>query len=417
MYRRNCEIELRAALADTRVVFIAGPRQCGKSTLALSIAGDDRDYLSLDDASVIDQARSDPMAFAARASARPVIIDEVQRLPELFPAIKRAVDLDGRPGRFLLTGSANYLTLPTVSESLAGRVQVVHLGPLTQGEIEGVTEGFLSAAFADAPPSLPASRLRRDDYLKRAFAGGFPELLSRSGQARRDRWFASYVSSLIQRDLRDIANIEHAVAVPTLLRLLAARSGNLANVLEISRELGIPNTTLNRYLSLLEIIFLLAPLRPWSANLSTRLTRSPKFYLVDPGLTAHLVDADPDRLARYPELAGSLLEAFVVSEIRRQVSWDEDQPFVMYFRTHTGAEVDVLLEQRDGRVVGIEVKAAARLDKRDTRGLELLREHLGPKFIRGIVLYSGEHVLPAGERIWAMPIDSLWRWGARPQPA
>ncbi len=414
MYRRNCESEVRGALSDTRVVFIAGPRQCGKSTLALSIARDDREYLSLDDPTVLDQARADPMAFVSRASTRPLIIDEVQRLPELFPAIKRNVDIDPRPGRFLLTGSANYLALPSISESLAGRIEVIQLGPLTQGEIEGAGEGFTEAVFDGLDPLLPASKLRRDDYIARAFAGGFPELLSRSGQARRTRWFASYVASLIQRDLRDIANVEHAVAVPGMLRLIAARSGNLANVLEISRDVQLPNTTLKRYLSLLEVLYLLEPLRPWSANLSTRLTRSPKFYLNDPGLTAYLVDAVPNRVARYPELAGQLLEAFVVSEVRRQLSWNEDRPSVSFFRTQAGAEVDIVLEGRDGRVVGVEVKAGARLDKRDTRGLEYLREQLGPKFIRGVVLYTGEHVLPAGERIWAMPMDALWRWGARP---
>ncbi|HMO53836.1 MAG TPA: ATP-binding protein, partial [Tepidiformaceae bacterium] len=393
---------------------IAGPRQCGKSTLALSVADDDREYLSLDDPTVLDQARADPMAFASRASTRSLIIDEVQRLPELFPAIKRNVDTDQRPGRFLLTGSANYLALPSISESLAGRIEVVQLGPLTQGEIEGVREGFTEAVFDDPDPLLPASTLRRDDYIARAFAGGFPELLSRAGQARRTRWFASYVASLIQRDLRDIANVEHAVAVPGLLRLIAARSGNLANVLEISRDVQLPNTTLKRYLSLLEVLYLLEPLRPWSANLSTRLTRSPKFYLNDPGLTSYLVDAVPNRVARYPELAGQLLEAFAVSEVRRQLSWNDYRPSISFFRTQTGAEVDIILEGRDGRVVGIEVKAGARLDRRDTRGLEFLREHLGPTFIRGIVLYTGEHVLPAGERIWAMPMDALWRWGARP---
>ncbi len=415
MYRRNAEPEVLSALADTRVVFIAGPRQCGKSTLALALAAAGRDYLSLDDPAVLDAARTDPMAFVGRANTRPIIIDEVQRLPDLFPAIKRSVDLDPRPGRFLLTGSSNFLTLPSVSESLAGRIQVIQLGPLTQGELEGTREGFLSTVFDTGQPDLASSSLTRDDYLGRAFSGGFPEVLERPTHSRRNRWFSSYISSLIQRDLRDIANIEHAVAIPSLLRLLAARSGSLANALDVSRDLGLPNTTLKRYLSLLEIIHLLVPLRPWSANLSTRLTRSPKFYLADSGLTAHLVDADLARVTQYPELAGSILEAFAVSEIRRQLTWDEEQPGVFFFRTHTGAEVDVVLERRDGRVAAIEIKASSRLDRRDTRGLEFLREHLGTRFVRGIVLYTGQQSLPLGDRLWAMPVDALWRWGAQPQ--
>jgi len=416
MYRRNAEVEVAAALADTRVVFIAGPRQCGKSTLAQAFAANGREYLSLDDPAVLDQARADPMAFAARASHHPLAIDEVQRLPELFPAIKLNVDRDPRPGRFLLTGSANYPALPRVHESLAGRIEVVPLGPLSQGEVEGVRECFIDRLFGEDDPDLPPSTLGRDAYITRAATGGYPELLARSG-GRRSRWFASYVDSLIQRDLRDIASVEHVVAVPGLLRLVAARSGDLANVLNISRDLQLPNSTVKRYLSLLEVLYLLQPLRPWSANLSTRLTRSPKFYLADPGLTAYLVDAVETRVARYPELAGTLVEAFVVAEVRRQLAWSDLRPTTWFFRTQSGVEVDLLLEARDGRVAAIEVKAAARLERRDTRGLEFLREHLGDRFVRGLVLYTGQHTLPAGDRTWVMPIDALWRWGAATQQA
>ena len=277
-------------------------------------------------------------------------------------------------------------------------------------------ECFVDRLFGEDDPDLPPSNLARDAYITRAATGGYPELLARSG-ARRTRWFASYVDSLIQRDLRDIANVEHVVAVPGLLRLVAARSGDLANVLNISRDLQLPNSTVKRYLSLLEVLYLLQPLRPWSANFSTRLTRSPKFYLADPGLTAYLVDAVETRVARYPELAGTLVEAFVVAEVRRQLAWSDLRPTTWFFRTQSGVEVDLLLEARDGRVAAIEVKAAARIERRDTRGLEFLREHLGERFVRGVVLYTGQHTLPAGDRTWAMPIDALWRWGAATQQA
>ncbi|MEO8539654.1 MAG: ATP-binding protein [bacterium] len=413
MYGRNSDVSVDEALADTRVVYLAGPRQCGKSTLAQVIA-EQRDgaYLTLDDPATFDQARADPTAFVARSDSRLLIVDEAQRLPDLFLAVKRNVDRDGRPGRILLTGSANYLTMPQVSESLAGRVEIVSLGTLSQGEIEGTREGFVDAAFDEAlTPALPPSSLRRDDYVRRALAGGYPEALGRT-ISRRNRWFDSYITTLVQRDVRDLASVEHISQLPTLLRLVAARTANLANVAEISRELRMPVATLNRYLALFETLFLLSPLRAWSANLTSRLVKSPKFFLNDTGLAAYLVEATPDRVGRFPELAGAMLEAFVVGEVRKQITWSDLRPAPMHFRTSTGTEVDLVLEARDGRVVGVEVKAGSRIDRRDTRGLEALRDQLGDRFVRGIVLYTGEEVLPAGPKLTLMPIDSLWRWNA-----
>jgi len=413
MWQRNASQTVREALEDTRVVFLAGPRQCGKSTLAQGIATSlGGRYLTLDDAAVYDQARADPMAFVAGARDERLIIDEAQRLPELFHAIKRNVDSDPRPGRFLLTGSANFLALPRVSESLAGRVEVVPLATLSQGEIEGVRERFADALFGDQDPALSPSALNRDDYLRRAVTGGYPEVVTRSGPGRRARWFGSYLTTLIQRDLRDIAAIDHTAAIPGLLRLLAARTAGLANVLDISRDARLPNTTLTRYLGMLEALYLFEPLRPWSPNLTTRLARSPKLFLSDSGLTAYLTDATAERAARQPETAGPLLEAFALGEIRRQLSWSDRQPSVFFFRTRQGEEVDIVLEQRDGTVAGIEIKAAARIQPSDLRGLQFLRDRLGARFVRGIVLYTGEQVLPAGDRLWAMPMEALWRWQA-----
>jgi predicted AAA+ superfamily ATPase len=413
MWARHAEANVRAALEDTRVVFLAGPRQCGKSTLAQALGASlGGRYLTLDDAAVFDQARADPMAFVAQARDERLIIDEAQRLPELFNAIKRDVDADPRPGRFLLTGSANFLALPRVSESLAGRVEVVPLATLSQGEIGGGREGFIDALFDGPDPALGPSDLNRDGYLRRAVTGGYPEVVGRAGPGRRARWFGSYLTTLIQRDLRDIAAIDHTAAIPGLLRLLAARTAGLANVLDLSRDAGLANTTLSRYLAILEALYLLEPLRPWSANLTTRLARSPKLYLSDSGLTAYLTGATEERAARQPEIAGPLLEAFVLGEVRRQASWNEGQPSVWFLRTQKGDGVDIVLEQRDGRVAGIEVKSAARLDRHDTRGLAFLRDRLGERFARGVVLYSGQQTLPAGDRLWAMPIDALWRWGA-----
>lgn len=411
MHRRNIEQLVHAALADTRVVYLAGPRQCGKSTLARAIAETtDRRYLTFDDPLTLDLARSDPTGFARQASQHPLVIDEAQRLPELLLAIKRVVDEENRPGRYLLTGSANFLALPQVADSLAGRVEILTLGTLSQGELAGTRERFIDALFGgELPGGLAPSSLTRADYLRRAEVGGYPEVVGRPLPARRRRWFASYIDTIVRRDLRDISAVEHLAAVPALLRLLAARVGSVANVAGLAQDLHLPNSTVTRYLRHLETLFLVAPLPAWSTNLSKRLTRSPKFYLADSGLTAALAEASAERVSRVPELAGLLLEAFVVGEVRKQATWSEAAPAVAYLRTYGGLEVDLVIEAPDGRVAALEVKAASRPERRDFRGLATLRDELGSRFVAGAVLSPAPQPLPAGERLWALPIDALWR--------
>lgn len=412
MILRNLAPALREALSDRPVVLLNGARQVGKSTLAQSVADGERaQYLTLDDATVLAAASRDPGGFVAGLDG-PVILDEVQRAPGLFPAIKLAVDRDRRPGRFLLTGSADVFLLPSVSESLAGRMEILTLLPLSQGELEGIREGFVDALFAPALPSQAIPAVDRADLFHRVIVGGFPELTGKVSAARRRAWHRSYVTTILQRDIRDLTNIDDISALPRLLSLLATRATTLLNYSELSRSAGIPATTLKRYFLLLEATFLVHTLPAWSANLSKRLVKSPKILLADTGLLSALLGIEGERLEEEPRLTGPLLESFVLTEIRKQIAWSQAQPQMFHYRTQTGQEIDLLLEDDRGRVAGIEVKAAATVQEKDVRVLLELSVALGRKFTRGVVLYTGDRVVPFSEKIHAVPVQALWTWGA-----
>lgn len=405
MIRRNLAENVRSALTDTPVVLLNGARQVGKSTLARSLvdAGYDAEYVTLDDAVALAAAREDPARFLA-GFRRPVVIDEIQRAPDLFLAMKGSVDADRRPGRYLLTGSADVMLLPGVADSLAGRIEVLTLWPLSQGEIEGRRESLIDRLFDAAIVDAAGA----GDAIDRALAGGFPEVLSRDDRARRDAWFGAYVSTIIQRDIRDIANIEGATAIPRLLALLGTRAAATLNVAELSRTLGVPHTTLSRYLTLLELTFLVQMLPAWSANLGKRLVRAPKVLFSDTGLLASISGITPERLARDPNASGPLLENFVAMELRKQAAWSRTAASLFHMRTSRGEEIDLLLEDRAGRVVAIEVKAAHTVGAETFRGLTMLRDELGDGFVRGVVLYGGRTTATFGDRLTALPIDALW---------
>ncbi|MCK5922152.1 MAG: ATP-binding protein, partial [Methylococcales bacterium] len=319
MYARNIESELHSALADTPVVLLNGARQTGKSTLAQGYAkASSTPYVTLDDATQLAAATSDAQGFLAGLGDR-AVIDEVQKAPGLFPAIKMSVDQDRRPGRFLLTGSANVLLLPQISESLAGRMELITLWPLSQGELHGRQERFLDSVFTEKLSLLQDSEAF--DLKGAVLAGAYPEVIQRAKGKRRDAWFAAYITALLQRDVRDLANIDGLTVMPRLLSLLAARVGGLLNMSELSRSSGIPNSTLKRYLSLMQATYLLQPLPAWSSNLGKRLIKSPKIHLIDSGLAAHLAGITHQSLDRDPVFFGHLLETFVVSELRKQIGW------------------------------------------------------------------------------------------------
>lgn len=410
MISRHLVPAIQAALKDTPVVLLIGARQSGKSTLATWLAAGKHpaEYLTLDHAAVLASAQKDPVGFVGRLEA-PVVLDEVQRVPELFLAIKVSVDRDRRAGRFLLTGSANVLLLPRLSESLAGRMEILTLWPLSQGEIEGVREGFIDALFARRLPALAGETESWPRLIRRMLLGGYPEVLAREAAERRRAWFGSYVTTILDRDVRDISEIEGLTAMPRLLTLLATRSTALLNYADLARSLGMPQSTLKRYMALLETTFLIQTVPPWHSNVGKRLLKSPKVVLTDSGLMAHLLGLSSEQLVERRDLAGPLVETFVLMELRKQVAWSERQPQILHFRTQAGQEVDIVLEDRSGRLVGIEVKASATVGSGDFKGLRALSEIAGRRFHRGVVLYDGSHVLPFGPNLYAMPISALWR--------
>lgn len=398
---------MEAAAGDTPVVLLHGARQTGKTTLAQAVGRKHgAAYFSLDDGATLAAASSDPDGFIAGLPG-PVVLDEVQRALGLFLAIKAAVDRDRTPGRFLLTGSANVLMLPRLSESLAGRMEVLTLWPLSQSEMAGSEGRFVEALFG-ARFSHRQLQVGTDGLARRIVQGGFPEAVARRGADRRSAWFRSYLTTVLQRDVRDLANIEGLTQLPQLLALLATRTAGLLNFSDLSRSVSIPMTTLKRYFALLEATFLVTLVPPWMTNLGLRLVKSPRLYVADTGIAAHLVGADEERLARDPTLLGQLLENFVVMEIRKQLGWTKRRVSMFHYRTQAGREVDVVLEDAEGGIVGVEVKATSSPNGDDFKGLRSLAEAAGAKFLRGVVLYNGTQVVPFGEDLLAVPVAALW---------
>jgi predicted AAA+ superfamily ATPase len=411
MLRRHLIDRLLDGLADTPAVLVNGARQTGKSTLVQSaeLAGQNRQYLTFDDPGILAAAKRDPNGFVAGLNM-PVTLDEVQHVPEIFPVIKAAIDRKRQPGQFLLTGSANVMLLPKLSESLAGRMEVLTIWPFSQGEIHGVRESFVDTLFSPNPVGWTGktATVRRNELLETVLAGGYPLAVARQNAARRDAWFQSYVMTMLQRDIRDLANIADVTAVPRLLSVVAARAGGLLNFADLSRSVALPQTTLKRYFALLEGTFLVQLLRPWARNLGKRVIQTPKVYLNDTGLLAYLLGATVDRLKAEGNLAGGVLENFVLMELRKQSTWSTTQPELFYWRTASGQEVDVVLEDRAGRVVGVEVKAAATLSSNDVRGLQALATAAGKHWVRGVVLYAGTEVIPFSANLHGVPISRLW---------
>lgn len=418
MIRRNITPTLLEALSDSPVVLLNGARQTGKSTLAQWLTEEHYParYVTLDDFTVLAAAREDPAGFLSGLE-KPVVLDEVQRVPDLFLAIKADVDRYRQAGRFLLTGSADVLLLPQLSESLVGRIEILTLWPFSQGELENTREAFVDAVFSEAMPTQVDDHIDKSELIRRMVIGGYPEAIVRKSETRRNAWFGSYITTITQRDVRDLANIERLTALPRLLSLLAARAASLLNYAEFSRSLGLPQTTLKRYLTLLEMTFLFQTLPAWSANLGKRLVKSSKILLNDTGLIAHLLGLNAQRLESNVELLGPLLENFVTLELGKQMTWSQVQPQLYHFRTQTGQEVDILLEDAAGRVVGVEVKASSTVNPRDFQGLRLLSDALGARFLRGVVLYTGNESVPFASNLYAMPISALWRLGGKGEPS
>jgi len=408
-YPRFITPHILEALKESPVVYLSGARQTGKTTLVRQIAEKDHPaaYRSLDDLTVQGAARSDPHGFISFIK-EPLVIDEIQLVPELLSAIKLAVDNDRQPGRFLITGSANVLNLPRVSESLAGRMEIFQLQPLSQGELENKQEDFIDFIFnRQVHLSRRTGRARLSPW-KRVVTGGYPEIHQRFSVSRKEAWFRNYVNTILQRDIRQLANIDGLTQMPRLLEILSARLGSQLNYAELSRTLQIPQTSLKRYIALFELTFLIQRLLPWSGNLGKRLVKSPKIYFTDTGLASYLCGAEIDNNGTGEMSKRPLMENFVLSELVKQAAWSRVKPRFFHFRSQTGQEVDFILEDRKGNCVCIEVKASATVRPDDFKGLKWLAGHLGKRFIRGLVLYTGENYVPFGDRFVAYPLEIMW---------
>ena len=407
VYPRHLAPRLREALADSPVVLIHGPRQCGKTTLARTI-GDAAGYtyFTFDDAVTLASALADPAGFVAELPDR-TILDEVQRVPALFSVLKSAVDRRRTPGRFLLTGSANVLLVPKLSDSLAGRMAIVRLHPLAQAELAAQRPKFLDALFRGAFKTRTFPRLGRQlaDLL---VAGGYPAARARSSGRRRAEWYRDYIETIVQRDVRDLARISALDALPRLLAAAATQTAHLFNVADLGAPFQLSRPTIRDYVTLLERVFLLETLPPWHSNRLSRLIKTPKLHLGDTGLACALLGLDPAALAEDRATLGQILETFVFQELRRQASWHPTPSAFFHFRDKDGAEVDIVIEFGARRVAGIEVKASATVTPADFRGLRKLRAAAGSKFAAGVVLYDGETSVPFGEGLFAVPIRALW---------
>ncbi|MGW6446678.1 ATP-binding protein [Lentzea sp. NPDC055074] len=394
--RRAAEL-VAEALLDTRVVVLNGARQVGKSTLAEKVLrqhGGAARYL--DQGPVRAIAEADPGAFVQHDGL--LLIDEVQRVPDLWLEIKHTVDRDPRPGRFLLTGSARLLALKELPDALPGRSETVELWPLSQGEIDGTTDGFVDSAFVRGP-ELRAEwhELRKKDYLARARRGGYPEALLRESPRRRTKFFEGYLADLMARDVKQVADIEKASDMRKLMSLLAAQTAGMLSFNRLAGELGLSTNTVKRYVEILETIYLVRTVPAWSAKATTRAVATPKVLFVDSGIAAHL-GADE----------GALLENFVLGELARQLTWSETRATLHHYRDRDQYEVDAVLEDHLGHVIGIEVKAAESVRTDDFRGLRLLQRRLGDRFLAGFVLYSGEFSGSFGDGMTCLPISALW---------
>jgi predicted AAA+ superfamily ATPase len=406
---RHIRPQLVDALKEARVVCLLGARQAGKTTLVQSVATEEHParYVSLDEPAALESARADPTGFLAGGER--LAIDEVQRAPELLLAIKRLVDADQARGRFLLTGSANILTLPQIADALPGRVDYMTLWPFSQAELHETPNPFLERAFAGKAPQVGGCAVGRAAYVEKVARGGFPEAVE-ADDSRRRRFFSGYADSILGREVGELTTVRDAEISGRVLRLVAARSAALTNLASMGRELGIDHKTVGNHLRALEQLFLVLRLPAWHVNLGHRVVRTDKLHVADSGMLCSLMGIDAGRLERDGGIAGSAFETFAVNEIVRLASVSDLSPLLSlhHYRDQRGNEVDLVVEHAGGDVIGIEVKASATPRLRDISGLSLLRDRLGKRFRSGVLLHLGAETIPLGDRISAAPLASLW---------
>ncbi|RMH01716.1 MAG: ATP-binding protein [Planctomycetota bacterium] len=407
MIARHLAPRLREALRDTPAVLIHGPRQSGKTTLARMV-GEPKGYryLSFDDPAMVTAAQADPVGFVARLPGKS-ILDEVQRVPEIFTALKTEIDRLRTPGRYILTGSANVLFVPRLADSLAGRMGVLQLHPLSQSEIAGTRPRFIDTLFRGRFRTRLSERLGRD-LARRIVDGGYPAALARRAPARRRAWYRDYVGAQIQRDVRDLSRIRSLDTLPKLLALAASHTAGLLNVAELAAPFELTRPTIHEHVTLLERLFLVQRLPPWHTNRISRAVKRPKLHVGDTGFACALLGLDAAGLDTDRSILGAMLETFVLQELQRQAAARPDPIGFHHYRDRDGFEVDIVLEQGHGRLAGVEVKAAATVSAADLRGLRKLRTISTERFAAGVVLYDGSAVIDFGDRMFAVPVRMLW---------
>jgi predicted AAA+ superfamily ATPase len=400
LLERHLAGPIREALQDTPAILVNGPRQSGKTTLVQQLAGAMR-YCTLDNPNTLATAEADPVGFVETLDR--AIIDEIQRAPKLMLALKMSIDQDRRPGRFLLTGSANVLALPQIADSLAGRMETHLLLPLSQAELQGRPNDFLRRAQAQDWPLEHA----RGGLQERVLMGGFPEMRERTSLARRQSWAKAYITHIMERDVQDIARIDQLVQLPTLLNLLATQCSQLLNLAQLGGQLGLDVKTANRYVGVLERLFLVQRVPAWSRHEANRLIKTPKLHFLDAGLQATLTRLTPDLLFTQRTRWGATLETWVYAELRKAIALSPEPWYLSHYRDKDQVEVDFVLEDSLRQVIGVEVKAAATVLPQDFKGLKRLQALAGDSFISGILLYDGPHALPFGDKLWAVPLSAL----------
>ncbi len=407
LYPRYIQPRIFEALADTPVVLIHGPRQCGKSTLANLVADEAGfTYFSFDNDVQRAAAMADPMGYVAELPRR-VILDEVQRVPGIFTSLKAAVDAQREPGRFILTGSANVMLVPKLADSLAGRMEILRLHPLAQVELCAGKPDFFAKLFnSDFKSGLCGRRLGLQ-LAERIVTGGYPAAVARATARRQTAWYRDYASTLIQRDIQDLTRISALDLLPRLLALTAGQTACLVNVSDLAAPFQISRPTIREYVTLLSRIFLLEELPPWHSNRMNRLVKTPKLHLCDTGLGCSLLGLDAELLWKDRTVFGRMLETFVFQELRRQASWYDEMVLFSHFRDKDKVEVDVVLECA-GRLAGIETKAASTVTSDDFKGLRKLQDAADKSFTVGVLLYDGDAIVPFGKNLYAVPISRLW---------
>ena len=405
LYPRRIEARIAEALSDTPVVLIAGPRQAGKTTLVRQIATESMRYLTLDDELTLLSAKDDPVGMIR--SLDRAVIDEIQRAPQLLLAIKKSVDEDRRPGRFLLTGSANVMVLPSVADSLAGRMERLVLLPLSQSELYGNTANWIDAAFEGRLLNV-TTHMVGQGLVDTVLRGGYPEAISRTGSRRRTVWARQYLDAIIQRDVRDVASIDKLDQLPLFLRDLAQVSGQMCNYTHLGGQVGLDSKTAARYAGVFEQMFLLQRVEVWARNRLKRVVKTPKLQFIDAGLLATLLDLGADIVQKDRRRFGSVLETFVYGELLKHSSTAEGDYRLLYYRDIDMFAVDVVIENASGHLIGVEVKANATVKASDLRGLKKLASVAGDMFKMGVVLYDGTETMPLGDGMWAAPLSTLW---------